>query len=196
MLPTTLTLGPLKASAITYSLIYAMGMLVSVLSSGFVIHELGGSALQFGFLEAGWAAGSIAGCVVFIVGGEFKRKQSIVLHLAVAGLLLSGFLLVQSLIPALIQMTILGFSYNIARVLIDVAVQSVVPGNELGRARSQIHTVCVAIGLLAYAIIAIFGNAVVPSEIFGFFGVVMIAAAFFIGLSRANRGGPLANRLI
>jgi MFS family permease len=195
-LPTTLTLGPLKTSAITYALIYAMGMLVSVQGSGYVIHELSGSALQFGFLEAGWAAGSIAGCAIFIFGGELKGKQSILAQLVIASFSLSGFWLVQSLVPALIQMTILGLNYNVARVLIDVEVQSAVPGNELGRARSQIHTVCLAIGVLAYGIIAAFGNAVLPSEIFGVFGVVMIAGAFFIGLSRANRGGPLKNRLV
>ncbi|NTG05129.1 MFS transporter [Agrobacterium rhizogenes] len=196
LLPTTLKLGRLKASAITYALIYAMGMLVSVLGSGYVIHELGGTARQFGYLEAGWAAGSIAGCAVFTVGGDFKRKQSILAHLVIAGLLLSGFWLVQSLVPALIQMMILGLSYNIARVLIDLEVQSTVPDNELGRARSQIHTVCVAIGLLVYGIIAAFGKAVLPSEVFGVFGIVMIAVAVFVGLSGANRGVPFKKRFV
>ncbi|MDR9764185.1 MFS transporter [Rhizobium redzepovicii] len=195
LLPTTFALGSLKTSAAIYALIYAMGMLVSVLGSGFVIHELEGTPLQFGYLEAGWALGSVAGCAVFLLGSRFWRRQSVLAHLVLAGILLLGFWFYRSFLLALIQMTILGLSYNVARVLIEVRVQAAVPIDALGRVRSQIHTVCVAIGLLAYTIIGGFGNAVLPSEIFGLFGAVMIAAALYVCF-RINRGGSVESRIV
>ncbi|MBB3386237.1 MULTISPECIES: MFS transporter [unclassified Rhizobium] len=194
LLPTTSTLRSLKASASIYALIYTMGMLVNVLASAYVIHELDGTAVQFGYLEAGWAFGSIAGCASFLSGHRCWR-QNILVHLGLAGLFLLGFWVVPSFVFALFQMTILGLSYNIARVLIDVQVQSTVPVGMLGRARSQIHTICVAVGLLGYGIIGFLGSAVLPSQILGFFGAVMIAVALFLYFTR-DRGGPLKSRLV
>jgi|GEM_PF-1118218 len=195
LLPTTFALRPLTAIAVIYALIYAMGMLVSVLSSAYVIHELQGSALQFGYLEAGWALGSIAGCAAFLVGSALWRRQSLLFHLAFGGSILSGFLVLHSYPIAVVQMMVLGLSYNIARVLIDVRVQSTVPVGMLGRARSQIHTVCVAIGLLAYGGIAVAGDTILPSEVFGVFGMLMIAVAFFVYL-KLDRGEPQESRLV
>ncbi|MDK4741326.1 MFS transporter [Rhizobium sp. CNPSo 3464] len=195
LLPTTFALGSLKTGAAMYGLIYAMGMFVNVLASAYVIRELDGTSLQFGCLEAAWAVGSIAGCAIFLLGSGFWRPQNVLVHLALAGMFLLGFWFYQSFPFALIQMAILGLSYNIARVLIDVQVQSTVSIDALGRARSQIHTVCVATGLLAYGIIGVFGNAILPSEIFGLFGAVMIAAALFF-CCRMNRGGSAESRLI
>ncbi|MBW9064628.1 MFS transporter [Rhizobium herbae] len=195
LMPTTFTLQSLKAISTMYALIYAMGMLISVLGSAYVIHELEGSALQFGYLEAGWALGSIAGCATFLVGSALSRRQSVLFHLTLAGIILTVFLVLQSFLLALIQMTILGFSYNIARVLIDVRVQSTVPVGMLGRARSQIHTICVGIGLLAYGAICVMGDAILPSEIFGLFGALMIAVALFCYVGM-DRGGPPEGRLV
>ncbi|NEJ03490.1 MFS transporter [Rhizobium ruizarguesonis] len=195
LLPTTFTVHPLKAIAVIYALIYSMGMLVSVLGSAYVIHELEGSALQFGYLEAGWAFGSIAGCAIFLFGSALSRRGTVLLHLALAGIILSGFWVLQSFPVALVQMMFLGLSYNMARVLIDVRVQSTIPIGMMGRVRSQIHTICVAIGLLAYAIIGVIGDAFRPSEIFGLFGALMVAVALFFYF-RMDRGEPLESRLV
>ncbi|QYA04936.1 MFS transporter [Rhizobium sp. B21/90] len=194
LLPTTFTLQSLKVNASIYALIYTMGMLVSVLASAYVIHELDGTALQFGYLEAGWAFGSISGCASFFLG-RGHWWQNILVHLGLAGLFLLGFWMVPGVVLAVFQMTILGMSYNIARVLIDVQVQSVVPVSMLGRARSQIHTLCMAVGLLTYGIIGFFGNTVLPSQIFAYFGAVMIAVALVLYF-RMDRGGPLKSRLV
>ncbi|ANP90136.1 MFS transporter [Rhizobium leguminosarum] len=193
--PTTFTLHPLKIVAVIYALIYAMGMLVSVLGSAYVIHELEGSALQFGYIEAGWALGSIAGCAMFLSGSALPRRGTVLVHLALAGIILSVFLVLQSFPVALVQMMVLGLSYNMARVLIDVRVQSTVPIGLLGRVRSQIHTICVAIGLVAYGIIAVIGDAFLPSQIFGLFGTLMVAVALFLYF-RMDGGEPLESRLV
>ncbi|WP_341487106.1 MFS transporter [Pararhizobium sp. A13] len=195
-LPAILPLGPLRMSALCYALIYAMGMLVSVLGSAFVLQELNGTALQFGYLEAAWAAGSIAGCVLLAIYSACGKGLGIAVHLCLSGIVLAGFLFLPNIILALVQMTILGVSYNVARVLIDAEVQHVVPNRELGRARSQIHTVCVAVGLFVYGLITLLGNAVRPSAVFGFFGLLMLAVALAIILLTLKRGAPVVDRPI
>lgn len=195
LMPTTFSFHPLKTLAVMYALIYAMGMLVSVLGSAYVIRELEGSALQFGYLEAAWALGSIAGCAALLFGSVVSRRQRVLFHSALEGVVLSGFFAFQSLPSALVQMMVLGLSYNIARVLIDVRIQSTVPAGMLGRVRSQVHTICVAIGLFAYGIISAIGDAILPSEIFGLFGSLMVAVALFFRF-RMDRGEPLERRLV
>lgn len=192
LLPTMLPRGPLFTAAMIYSLIYAMGMLVSVLGSALIQREINSSALAFGYIEAAWAAGSVAGCVTLLL--RSGRPNALVFHLLLAGSFLALFLMVQNLPTALIQMVMLGASYNIARVLVDVQVQQSVSVELLGRARSQIHTVCVGVGLLIYTLVAIIGDKTSPSLIFGVFGVVMIIGAIIIFLrtSRKQSAGRLA----
>lgn len=177
MLPTSLPLERLRKSAVVYALIYTMGMLVTVLASALVRQELHGPVLQFGYIEAAWAAGSVVGCAFLLCHGRDARRIDVVLHLALSGLVLSGFLIWQDIVVALIQMFVLGFSYNAARILIDVETQLAVPSSQLGRTRSQIHTVCVAAGLFAYSLIAFLGSSVFPSVVFGIFGILMFVVA-------------------
>ncbi|AAM54877.2 putative transporter protein (plasmid) [Rhizobium etli CFN 42] len=195
LLPTTFVVHPLKAIAVMYALTYAMGMLVSVLGAAYVTRELKGSALQFGYFEAGWALGSIAGCSILLLKRARLRRQSILFQSALAGIVLLGFPVFQSFLSALVQMVLLGFCYNITRILIDVRVQSTVSIDMLGRARSQIHTVCVSIGLLAYGIIGTIGDAIPPSGIFGVFGALMVAVALFIHFNM-DRGEPVESRFV
>lgn len=194
-LPTLLQVEPLRTSGVVYALIYTMGMLISVLVSAFVLQELEGPALQFGYLEAAWALGSVAGCTLFLVRSGNVARRGIVCYLAMSGVALSGFLISQNFLVAFIQMMILGVSYNAARVLIDVETQLAVPASHLGRTRSQIHTVCVATGLLAYGLIALFGDRALPSTIFGGFGIVMVCTACCLLRRSSRRGGRSVDRL-
>jgi hypothetical protein len=192
VLPTALPAGPLRLYALGYGLIYAMGILITVLASALVIREFRGSALDFGYLEAGWAAGSAAGCLYLLF--RITKLNALILHLMLSGCVLAAFLVMQNLAAGLVQVVALGISYNVARVLVDVRVQRSVPGYLLGRTRSQIHTVCVAVGLAAYCFVAIAGNNVMPSAIFGFFGLVMVAGGILIFVMQ--RGGPIVDRPI
>lgn len=193
MLPTSLPLERLRKSAIVYALIYTMGMLVTVLASAFVRQELNGPALQFGYLEAAWAAGSVISCAFLFCRDRDtgRRGAELVRHLVLSGLALCGFLIWQEFVVSLIQMFVLGFSYNAARILIDVETQLAVPGSQLGRTRSQIHTVCVAAGLFAYGIIAFLGNSVPPSVIFGTFGAFIFVVAGGLLFWPSRRAGPV-----
>lgn len=175
--PTSLPPERLRKSAVVYALIYTMGMLVTVLASALVRQELHGSALQFGYIEAAWAAGCVVGCALLLCQGRDTRRTDLVLHLALSGLALSGFLIWQDIVVSLVQMFVLGFNYNAARILIDVETQLAVPSSQLGRTRSQIHTVCVAAGLFAYSLIAFLGSSVFPSVVFGTFGILMFVVA-------------------
>ncbi|WP_088676235.1 MFS transporter [Rhizobium sp. R339] len=195
LLPTTFVVHPLKAIAVVYALTYAMGMLVSVLGAAYVTRELKGSALEFGYLEAGWALGSIAGCSILLLRRARPRRQSILFQSALAGIVLLGFPVFQNFLSSLVRMLLLGFCYNVTRILIDVRVQSTVSIDMLGRARSQIHTICVSIGLLAYGIIATIGDTIPPSGIFGLFGALMVAVALFFHFNM-DRGTPVERRFV
>ncbi|KAA0689450.1 MFS transporter [Neorhizobium sp. P12A] len=173
LLPSALPAGPLRGAAVIYALIYAMGMLVSVLGSALVMKDLKGTALAFGYLEAFWAAGAIAGCAYLMT--LTRRSHSLAAQLAASGCVLAIFLVVQDLNLALLQMTALGITYNISRILIDARVQELVSIDALGRGKSQIHTLCVGFGLLTYSFVAVAGNSVKPSVVFGCFGLLMIA---------------------
>jgi len=170
--PTALPPEPLRLIAVVYALIYAMGMLVSVLASALVLSQFRRSALEFGYLEAFWAAGSIVGCLYVFIGGV--RLQSQAGLLLISGSVLAVFLVIQNLTIAFLQMAVLGIAYNVARIVIDVNIQQVVPIEALGRCRAQLHTVCVALGLLTYAAMATAGNSFPPATVFGFFGLLML----------------------
>ncbi len=195
LLPTTFVVHSLKTTAVMYALTYAMGMLVSVLGVAYVTRELMGSALEFGYLEAGWALGSMAGCSTLLLRRARSRRQSILFQSALAGIVLLGFPVFQSFLSALVQLVLLGFCYNVTRILIDVRVQSTVSIDMLGRARSQIHTICVSIGLLAYGIIGTIGDAIPPSGIFGLFGALMVTVALFFYFNM-DRGAPAESRFV
>lgn len=195
LLPMTFVVHSLKTTAVMYALTYAMGMLVSVLGAAYVTRELMGSALEFGYLEAGWALGSIAGCSTLLLRRARSRRQSILFQSALAGIVLLGFPVFQSFLSALVQLVLLGFCYNVTRILIDVRVQSTVSIDMLGRARSQIHTICVSIGLLAYGIIGTIGDAIPPSGIFGLFGALMVTVALFFYFNM-DRGAPVERRFV
>ncbi|MEN0117786.1 MAG: MFS transporter [Agrobacterium cavarae] len=158
--------------SVVYAFIYAAGMMVSVLGSALVMGEFGGSALAFGFVEAGWAAGSVLGCLWLLF--RSAKSNALLWHLLVTGIILANFLVFQNLFVALLQMMGLGVTYNIARILIDVEIQRSFPISQLGRARSQVHTVCMALSLFVYGVVALIGNALAPSVIFGWFGVVAL----------------------
>lgn len=158
--------------SVVYAFIYAAGMMVSVLGSALVMGELGRSALAFGFVEAGWAAGSVLGCLWLLFRSE--KSDALLWHLLATGVILTIFLVFQNLFAVLLQMMGLGLTYNIARILIDVEIQRSFPISQLGRARSQVHTVCMALSLSVYGVVALIGNALAPSVIFGWFGLVVL----------------------
>ncbi|OWK25210.1 hypothetical protein AJ87_13095 [Rhizobium yanglingense] len=112
----------------------------------------------------------------------------------IAGCVLAIFLVIQAVPMIIVQMIVLGVSYNIARVLIDVHVQRSVPDHLLGRTRSQIHTVCVGAGLVTYSLVALIGNELMPSMIFGLFGLLMVAMAILIVVMQGR--SPTAERII
>ncbi|QDG94550.1 MFS transporter (plasmid) [Rhizobium sp. NIBRBAC000502774] len=161
--------------SIVYAFIYAAGMMVSVLGSALVMGEFERSALAFGFVEAGWAAGSVLGCLWLLF--RPATSKALLWHLLATGLILTNFLVFQNLFAALLQMMGLGVTYNIARILIDVEIQRSFPTSQLGRARSQVHTVCTAVSLVVYGVVALIGNALAPSAIFGWFGLVVLFTA-------------------
>lgn len=189
LMPTRLPRGPIWIPTLVYSLVYTTGMLVNVMGPAFIERNLAGPAIQYGYLEAAWALGSACGCLYLIIVVVRRPHQGMLINMGFSGAILSAFLLFQNLPFALLQMMLMGACYNLSRVLIDVEVQRSVADGQLGRARGQIHTFCVALGLLIYALVALIGDKISPAKIFGTFGICTVFAALAIVILTHNRGG-------
>lgn len=189
LMPTRLPRGPLWIPTLVYSLVYASGMLVNVMGPAFIERNLAGPPIQYGYLEAAWALGSACGCLYLIMVVVRRPRIGMLINMGFSGAILSAFLLFQNLPFALLQMMLMGACYNLSRVLIDVGVQRSVADGQLGRARGQIHTFCVALGLLIYALVALIGDKISPAKIFGTFGICTVFAALAIVILTHSRGG-------
>ncbi|MFK4259478.1 MFS transporter [Agrobacterium tumefaciens] len=158
--------APLLRLGLIYSTLYLGGLLISAVGPTFVFEELQGNALDFGHLESAWSAGSILGAVLLIPFARVAKPitlQFIVLLItavAFASIKLSSF-------PwALLAVCVIGASYNLGRVAIEVALQSIVPHAALGRAKGLLHCSAMGFGVASLGLIASFPDGFWPTTIF------------------------------
>ncbi|MBZ9700965.1 MULTISPECIES: MFS transporter [unclassified Mesorhizobium] len=164
----------LRRLIVVYALLYTGAVLVSVLGSSFVFQEQKGTAVDFGYLEAAWSAGSLIGAVILI---RIERAMSThALHLMLLGLTALVLMALAYLSSpwTVVLFAALGFLYNLGRVSVEVTLQSHVSVYLLGRAKGIMHSVAVALGLLVFGIGAAVGDRAFPSTIFFSFGVVLL----------------------
>jgi hypothetical protein len=83
---------------------------------------------------------------------------------------------------SLLAFALLGGLYNLGRAATELLLQSHVPGAALGRAKGAMHTLAVLAGIIVYAVIAVVGDAVQPSDIFVVFGAFLALGALALGL--------------
>ncbi|MER8646685.1 hypothetical protein [Mesorhizobium sp. M1252] len=164
----------LRRLIVVYALLYTSAVLVSVMGSSFVFQEQKGTAVDFGYLEAAWSAGSLIGAVSL-----FRIERAMSTHARHLMLLSLTALVLMALtsLPTpwtVILFAALGFLYNLGRVSVEVTLQSHVSVYLLGRVKGTMHSVPVALGLLAFGIAAAVGDRAFPSTIFFGFGVVLL----------------------
>lgn len=164
----------LRRLIVVYALLYTSAVLVSVMGSSFVFQEQKGTAVDFGYLEAAWSAGSLIGAVSL-----FRIERAMSTH--ARHLMLLGFtaLVLMALTSLRTPWTVilfaaLGFLYNLGRVSVEVTLQSRVSVYLLGRAKGIMHSVAVALGLIVFGVAAAVGDRAFPSTIFFGFGVVLL----------------------
>ncbi|ASP87352.1 hypothetical protein CDO26_23460 (plasmid) [Sinorhizobium meliloti] len=179
-------LSLLRISAV-YAFLYASAVLVSVMGSSFIFAEQGGSAVDFGHLEAAWSAGSILGAVLLVPLGRATNTST--LHLMILGATAVTLMALKLLHPpwTLIVFAAVGILYNLGRVSVEVSVQSIVSEDALGRAKGIIHSVGVALGTLVFGITAVVGDKINPSTIFFGFGVVLFLGASILSVPAIRR---------
>jgi hypothetical protein len=164
----------LRRLIVVYALLYTGAVLVSVMGSSFVFQEQKGTAVDFGYLEAAWSAGSLIGAVSLF---RIERAMSTYArHLMLLGLTALVLMALTSLRTpwTVILFAALGFLYNLGRVSVEVTLQSRVSVYLLGRAKGIMHSVAVVLGLLVFGIAAAVGDRAFPSTIFFSFGVVLL----------------------
>jgi len=144
------------------------------MGSVFVFQEQKGTAVDFGYLEAAWSAGSLIGAISLC---RIERAMSIhARHLMLLGLKAFVLMALTSLRTpwTMILFAALGFLYNLGRVSVEVTLQSRVSVYLLGRAKGIMHSVAGVFGLLVFGIAAAVGDRAFPSTIFFSFGVVLL----------------------
>lgn len=164
----------LRRLIVVYALLYTSAVLVSVMGSSFVFQEQKGTAVDFGYLEAAWSAGSLIGAVSLC---RIERAMSThARHLLLLGLTALVLMALTSLPTpwTVILFATIGFLYNLGRVSVEVTLQSHVSVYLLGRAKGIMHSVAVVLGLLVFGIAAAAGDRAFPSTIFFSFGVVLL----------------------
>jgi hypothetical protein len=150
-------------------------MLISVLASAFVAQELNGSAMHFGLLEAGWALGAIVGAILLALRGlEGANARAIPVIVIFLGLVLTALFMTRRIDLCIVEILLLGAGFNVARVLVEAEIQRLTPDSGLGRAKGELHRVCMAFSLLLYFALAVSGPAVRPSVVFLTYGIAMI----------------------
>jgi MFS family permease len=164
-----------------HALLYASAVLVSVMGASFVLQEHKGTAVDFGYLEAAWSAGSLTGAAALIQ--VHRAISGHTLHIALLGSTALVLMVLTWLsIPwAFISFAALGFFCNLGRVSVEVTLQSRVALNLLGRAKGQMHSVAVMLGLSMFGITAALGDRVFPSTVF--FGFGMAVAGCILAMS-------------
>jgi len=168
-----------------YALLYTGGVLVSVIGPSFVFDELAGNAIDFGYLESAWSAGSILGALLLIPLSRAAAISRLQLVILVLSALSFAVLKVLDLPWTLLVFAILGALYNLGRVAIEVTLQSVVSSTALGRAKGALHSVGVALGVILFGVVAAVGDNMLPSTIFLAFAVVLAAGTLVLMLFRA-----------
>ena len=169
-----------------YCLLYIGGLLISAVGPSLVFEELQGNALDFGHLESVWSAGSILGAVLLVPVARATKLST--LQIVVLGVTAVSFALMKlsSFAIVLLAICVLGTSYNLGRVAIEVALQSTVACTALGRAKGLLHCSAMTFGVVVLALIAIFPDAVAPTTIFLTYSVVIVGCLFGLVLRLPN----------
>ncbi|WP_244546920.1 MFS transporter [Ensifer sp. YR511] len=172
-----------------YAFLYASAILVSVMGSSFVFIEQGGSAADFGRLEAAWSAGAIVGAALLIRTGRTARARALNLSILTATAAALMMLKLLNVPWTLLVFLALGTLYNLGRVNVEVELQESVPDGSLGQAKGIMHSVGVALGLLVFGMAAIAGEDLHPSTVFLAFGVALVIGVLILTAYPGRRPG-------
>lgn len=164
----------LRRLIVVYALLYTSAVLVSVMGSSFIFQEQKGTAVDFGYLEAAWSAGSLIGAVsLFRIERAMSTDARHLMLLGLTALVLMALAYLRTPWTAVL-FAALGFLYNLGRVSVEVTLQSRISVYLLGRAKGIMHSVAVALGLLVFGIAAAVGDRAFPSTLFFSFGMVLL----------------------
>lgn len=186
--PTVVFNAQLLQIGAIYALLYTGGVLVSVIGPSFVADELAGDALDFGYLESAWSAGSIAGALMLIPLVRAVRISTMQFVILVLTVLSFATLKVLGLPWVLLVFVVLGALYNLGRVGVEVMLQSCVPLTRLGRAKGVLHSAGVLLGVILFGVVAVVGDEVRPSTIFLAFAAILALGTLALTMLPSSRG--------
>ncbi len=170
----------LSAATFAYALLYAGGVLITIIGPAFVFEELGGTAIDFGWFESAWSLGTILGAIA--IAKVFKLATAPTLNIMTVALSACSFvaLAMTGLPSALLAVGIAGAAHNVGRVVVEITLQANVPSAALGRAKGALHSIAVLSGLALMTVITVFSGVIDPSRAFAVYACLLALGAIFL----------------
>jgi len=137
-----------RALGVTHSIMMASVVSANVVLVALVNDILHAGARGLGFLEAGWAAGAIAGG---LIASQLSQKLRLILYVAAIVGLATGHLVipfVSFLIGAVAMQALFGMCRALAGVVAQSSIMSIVPRHFMGRTQSAMAILTTILQLL------------------------------------------------
>lgn len=182
--------GTLLRLVADYALLYGSGVLVSVMGAAFILHDLKGSAVDFGVMEACWSVGSILGALLPMIAFPVIRQD--VAHLVMLQTIAISCLCLWfagSPVHLLIFMLI-GGCFNAGRVGIEAWLHRHLCPAEQGRAKGLLHSAAMMLAILIFIACAKLAQAMSPALVFAAYGAVVMGVSLGLHLVMTKRGNP------
>ena len=163
------------------------GGLIEVALPALVHGPMHGAASDFGFILAGWGAGSLVGSIFIGTLGKRQHKGLIIL---LGGLIVSAMI---ALLPvggipgAVICMLIGGIANSGFTVLLVTAVQMKIPSHLMGRIMGLLMFSSSGLYPISVAVAGVLSNQFGPALLFSFGGLLLALAMLFGLTQRALR---------
>lgn len=178
-----------------YAVLYGTGVLVSVMGAAFILHDLRGSAADFGVMEACWSFGSTFGSLAPMIAFGIARQELVHLVLLQTIAVATIGLLFADAPTHLLLFTVIGASYNAGRVGIEAGIHRQLSQDTQGRTKGLLHSAAMILAILIFLVCANLEQRLSAGSVFASYGglvmAVSLAIHLFIKPDRRGRNDPI-----
>ncbi len=155
------------------------GGLIEVALPALVQGPIHGGASGFGFILAGWGAGTLIGSILAGLLGKVTHKGLMILLGGVIMGTMFALLPVGGVPGAVVCMLIAGIASSIFAILFFTAVQMTIPGHLMGRVMGLLLFSSSGLYPVSTALAGVLANHVGPAILFPFAGLVLAVVMLF-----------------
>ncbi|HED15769.1 MAG TPA: MFS transporter [Gammaproteobacteria bacterium] len=167
---------------------------VSVLMPVFATGVYGGDSRTLGLLLGSLGAGALAGAIrLAIYSSHTGQERTIVLSATVMGVSLLLFSQIESLLPGMLVLFIIGFCQSTQTASSNIAIQHIIPDSIRGRIMGLFSMVFIGLMPLGSLLSGLLADWILLTNVTIMFGLVMIAAAVWYVSTQRNRDSTSAS---